>query len=257
MKLAGEQVLLRIYLRNTDSYGWWRVAADALVERARQAGLAGATLLRGTSGIDAAGKVLESSIWSLVEHVPVIIEFVDSAANIGQFLSAVQEILPGGLVTLERAHVMLYRRSERLADKARMRLDVPPAVIPLSTLPSVEEFPIMALSEAGQLLRVFIGDSDVWQGEPLSRAIVLKAHELGLAGATVLHGTMGFGANSRVHTSRLVELSTDLPVVVEIVESPEKIQRLLPFLDEAVQEGLITLEAVTVIRYRANADSGA
>lgn len=251
MKLAGEQVLLRIYLRNTDSYGWWRVAADALVERARQAGLAGATLLRGTSGIDAGGNVLESSIWSLVEHVPVIVEFVDSAANIGKFLAAVQEVLPAGLITLERAHVMLYRHGAPSAAQAGMRADVPAAIVPLSTLPSAEEFPLMALSEAGQLLRIFVGESDQWQGEPLARAIVHRAHELGLAGATVLHGSMGFGAHSRLHTSRLLELSTDLPVVVEIVDSGEKIQLLLPFLDEAVQEGLITLEAVTVIRYRA------
>jgi uncharacterized protein len=252
MKLEGEQVLLRVYLRNTDSYGMWRVAADSLVERAQQAGLAGATLLRGISGIDAAGNVLETGVWSLVEHVPVIVEFVDGAQNIGRFLTAVAEILPEGLITLERAHVMLYRRSERSADRARLRLDVPAAIIPLSTLPHAEEFPMMALSESGQLLRIFIGESDEWQGEPLARAIVLKAHELGLAGATVLHGAMGFGASSRVHTARLLELSTDLPVVIEIVESPEKIQQLLPFLDEVVQEGLITLEDVSIVKYRAN-----
>ncbi len=101
------------------------------------------------------------------------------------------------------------------------------------------------------MLRVFIGESDVWHGEPLYRAIVLKARELGLAGATVLHGTMGFGAASRVHTSRLLELSTDLPIVVELVDSAEKLQSLLPFLDEAVQEGMITIESVRVLKYRA------
>ena len=80
----------------------------------------------------------------------------------------------------------------------------------------------MKLSENGQLLRVFIGESDVWHGEPLYRAIVLKARELGLAGATVLRGPMGFGANSRMHTSRLLELSTDLPIVIEIVDSAKR-----------------------------------
>jgi uncharacterized protein len=110
----------------------------------------------------------------------------------------------------------------------------------------------MKLSEEGQLLRVFIGESDVWHGEPLYRAIVLKAKELGLAGATVLRGPMGFGANSRIHTTRLLDLSTDLPIVVEIVDAAERIQALLPFLDEAVAEGLITIEAVRVLRYRHN-----
>ena len=110
----------------------------------------------------------------------------------------------------------------------------------------------MKLSESGQLLRVFIGESDLWHDQPLYRAIVLKARELGLAGATVLRGPMGFGANSRVHTTKLLELSTDLPVVVEIVDSAEKIETLLPFLDEAVAEGLVTIEGVRVLHYRHN-----
>ena len=110
----------------------------------------------------------------------------------------------------------------------------------------------MKLSEEGQLLRVFIGESDSWHGEPLFKAIVMKARELGVAGATVLKGPMGYGANSRVHTSKLLELSTDLPIVIEIVDTADKIQGLLPFLDEAVDEGMITIEAVRVLRYRHN-----
>ena len=110
----------------------------------------------------------------------------------------------------------------------------------------------MRLSESGQLVRIFIGESDTWHGQPLYRAIVLRARELGLAGATVLKGPMGFGANSLVHTTKLLELSTDLPVVVEIVDSAEKVQALLPFLDEAVTEGLITIEEVRILKYRHN-----
>jgi hypothetical protein len=84
------------------------------------------------------------------------------------------------------------------------------------------------------------------------RAIVLKARELGLAGATVLRGPMGFGANSRMHTTKLLELSTDLPIIIELVDSSERIESLLPFLDEAVAEGLITIEEVKVLKYRHN-----
>ena len=112
----------------------------------------------------------------------------------------------------------------------------------------------MKIGETGQLLRVFIGESDVHAGQPLYRAIVLKARELGLAGATVLRGAMGYGANSRMHTTRVLELSTDLPILIEIVDSVEKIASLLPFLDEVVTEGLITIEAVHVFRYRRNAN---
>lgn len=255
MKLEGEQTLLRIYLRNTDKHGW-SAASDVLVERARQKALAGATVLRGILGLDVSGRLLETGRWSFVDHVPVIIEIVDHPRNIGPFLGDVDDIVPEGLATLERAHVLVYRQSRVAADKAAMRLDVPNPITPLSTLPSSEEFPAMKMSEEGQLLRVFCGESDTWEGHPLYRAVVLKAKELGLAGATVLRGPMGFGANSRVHTAKLLDLSTDLPIVIELVDSAEKIQSLLPFLDEAVSEGLITIEGVRVLRYRANRDKG-
>src|SRR5437762_3542191 len=105
MKLEGEQTLLRVYLRNTDKYGWWRLAADTLVARARRDGLAGATVLRGFFGLDLDGRLLEQSIWSVAEHRPVIIEFVDSPRVIGRFLSVVAEVVLDGLATLERGHV--------------------------------------------------------------------------------------------------------------------------------------------------------
>lgn len=254
MKLEGEQVLLRIHLRNTDRHGWFSPpAAEELVRRAKADGLAGATTLRGILGLDLTGKLLESGAWSLVDHVPVVVEIVDSAPSIGRFLSVVEQTVPEGLATLERAHVILYRHGKGAAAKAATHLELPGPVVPLSTLPSPEEFPAMKLSEEGQLVRVFIGESDMWEGHPLYRAIVLKARELGMAGATVLRGPMGFGANSRLHTTKLLELSTDLPVIVEIVDGPEKVQALLPFLDEAVTEGLITIEAVRVLKYRHNA----
>jgi uncharacterized protein len=110
----------------------------------------------------------------------------------------------------------------------------------------------MKIPEDGYLLRIFIGESDHWQGLPLYEAIVLKARELHLAGATVLRGPIGFGANSRLHTAKILRLSEDLPMIVEIVDAKEKIDLLMPHVDEMVQEGLVTLEPVQVIKYRAN-----
>src|SRR4249920_3099730 len=110
----------------------------------------------------------------------------------------------------------------------------------------------MKIPEQAKLLRVFIGESDRWEHKPLYEAIVLKARELGLAGATVLRGPMGFGANSHLHTAKILRLSMDLPMVIEIVDSEEKINLLLPHLDEMVLEGLVTLEDVRVIKYRAS-----
>jgi len=110
----------------------------------------------------------------------------------------------------------------------------------------------MKIPEDGWLLRVFIGESDQWRGRPLYEALVMKARELHLAGATVLRGPMGFGAHSRMHTAKILRLSDDLPMVVEIVDSREKIDTLLPHIDQMVEEGLVTLEKVRVIKYRAN-----
>jgi PII-like signaling protein len=111
----------------------------------------------------------------------------------------------------------------------------------------------MKIPEDGFLLRIYIGESDHWQGKPLYEAIVLKARELHLAGATVLRGPMGFGANSRVHTTKILRLSEDLPLIIEIVDSKEKIDALLVHVDEMVKEGLVTIEPVKVVFYRHNA----
>jgi len=99
------------------------------------------------------------------------------------------------------------------------------------------------------LLRIYIGESDRWQHRPLYEAIVLTAREAHLAGATVLRGPMGFGKSSRLHTAKILRLSEDLPLVIEIVDSEENIRAFLPQLDQMVGGGLVTLEKVTVVHY--------
>ncbi len=110
----------------------------------------------------------------------------------------------------------------------------------------------MKLPEEGMLLRVFIGEADMHDGKPLYEQIVLKARALNLAGATVLRGVMGFGASSRLHTTKILRLSEDLPIVVEIVDVKENLESMLPFLDETVTDGMITMEKARVIKYRHN-----
>jgi uncharacterized protein len=110
----------------------------------------------------------------------------------------------------------------------------------------------MKIEGEGKLLRVFIGESDRWHGKPLYQAIVERVRAEGLAGATVLRGIEGFGADSRLHTARILRLSEDLPVVIEIVDSAEQIERIMPVLDEMVGEGMVTVERVEVIAYRGS-----
>lgn len=115
----------------------------------------------------------------------------------------------------------------------------------------------MKMEGEGQLLRIFIGESDRWEGKPLYEVIVREARARGLAGATVLRGIEGFGADSRMHTVKILRLSEDLPIVIEIVDRAEQIQSFLPLLDKMVTEGMITLEKVNVLAYRHNGGAAA
>lgn len=109
----------------------------------------------------------------------------------------------------------------------------------------------MTIPEDGALLRIFIGESDRHGHQPLYEAIVLKARESGLAGATVLRGVMGYGKHSILHTAKILRLSEDLPMVIEIVDSADKINSFLPVLDTMIKDGLVTLEHVKVLHYKA------
>lgn len=110
----------------------------------------------------------------------------------------------------------------------------------------------MEIPREAELLRIFIGESDRWHGKPLYEAIVEIARLWGLAGATVLKGVMGFGADSRMHTAKVLRLSEDLPIIIEIVDSTEKIEDFLPELDGMIEEGMVTIEKVRVLAYRHN-----
>ena len=113
----------------------------------------------------------------------------------------------------------------------------------------------MQLPREAMLLRIFIGESDRHQHRPLYEAVVLKAREMHLAGATVLRGPMGYGRSSRLHTAKILRLSEDLPVVIEIVDTQDRIDAFLPVLDGMMTSGLVTLEKVQVLRYGAAASS--
>jgi PII-like signaling protein len=107
----------------------------------------------------------------------------------------------------------------------------------------------MTIARDALLLRIFLGEDDKFQGKPLYEALVLKAREVHLAGATVLRGPMGFGHTSKLHTSKILRLSEDLPLVIEIVDNEDKIKAFLPILDEMMSSGLVTLEKVQVLQY--------
>jgi hypothetical protein len=249
MKLEAEQVLCRFHLSNfvhhrgEPLYQW-------IVETARHEGLQGATVLKGIMGLRPDGSILQETRWALSQELPVIVEIVDGPARVEALLARVEPFFSEGEITLERAHVVLYRGDR--GDERRP----PPAidVVASQDNSAAWEVKTMKLPEEGVLLRIFLGESDREPGRdrPLYEAIVRRAREAHLAGATVLKGPMGYGKNSLVHSAKLLELSTDLPVVIEIVDAEERIKAFLPTVDELVTEGMVTLEAVRVIKYVAS-----
>lgn len=110
----------------------------------------------------------------------------------------------------------------------------------------------MEIAGPAKLVRIYIGESDKWHGKPLYEAIVRLCREKGVAGATVIRGILGYGANSRIHSAKLLELSADLPLIIEIVDQAERMTPLLPVFEEMVTNGLITVENVEVLKYIHN-----
>lgn len=246
MTVAAEQVLCRFQLSNVVRHGMSPLY-EWIVEQAHHAGLQGATVLKGIYGVRPDGTVLEEHAWSISQELPVIVEIVDEPPRIEALLAAVEPAFRDGVITLERAHV--------LPSRARARRPTGPLqgrnIVGTATASAAAGVRTMKEPENGVLLRIFIGESDKEPDgdRPLYEAIVRRARDAHLAGATVLRGPMGFGRHSRVHTAKLLELSTDLPVVVEIVDAEDKVEAFLPAVDDLVREGLVTLEAVRIVRY--------
>jgi len=246
MRTEAEQVLCRFQTtnrvrhRSEPLYQW-------IVETARREGLQGATVLTGIMGLKPDGTILKRKAWVIAQNLPVVVEVVDRPGRIEALLKRVEPSFRDGTITLERAHVILYRT----ANDTR-RAAFPEAVV-APEASAAREVKTMKSSEAGVLLRIFIGESDRAPGGDgtLYEAIVRRAREAGLAGATVLKGPMGFGKHSLVHAAKVLELSTDLPVLIEIVDNEERIRSFIPIVDELVSEGLVTLEAVRILKYAA------
>jgi PII-like signaling protein len=252
MSMTGEQVLLRTYLDHADRSPFLPTF-ERIVKAARRERLAGATVLKGIMGVSPR-RLLKPAFWSLADHVPVVVEVVDIPERILSFVyGPLNDHMIGGMATLERANVAMYRH--RSHDQPN-KFEPAKALKPLSTLPHVEPRGHMTINEAGVLLRVFIGESDRFEDKRLFEAIVHKVRELGLAGATVLRGIEGFGANSVIHRPAMFEYSTDAPIVVEVVDTEDKIKLLLPHLEVMVNEGMITMEYVVILLYGHAAEDG-
>lgn len=249
-KLNGNTSLLRIYLSDFDKYQHHDLYR-LIVKKARASGLAGCTVFRGFWGYGVRGFVHTDIALEGAGERPILVEIIDSKERVQSFVQLVIPMLTkaGGLMTEETVYVHQYQYSP--LDPKRDHEDQS------EKLPSYTKEATMKRELSGQqtLLRVFIDELDKFDHKPLFAAILDRCQKLGIAGCTVIQGIMGFGASSVIHKGHLFRLSQDLPVLLEIVDTDEKIHTLLEQIKPMLQGALVTEEKVTVHHYSSNQET--
>src|SRR6266540_1010389 len=207
---------------------------EAIVEFAHRHGCAGATVTKAVSGYGRSGKVHEAHLFSITEDVPMRVEVVDSEQKINALLPWIYDMVDKGLIEVQDTEVIKHttHKAEREEDQTVKH---------------------EKLEGHAKMIRIYIGEDDRWEGEPLHEAVVKKLRMMDIAGATVYRGLIGYGAQQRVHRSGFFGLSSDLPIMISVIDTEEKIRKVLPVLDEMVDEGLIALSDVEIIKYTHSA----
>ena len=245
--IAREANLLRLY---SNAHEKWRGVPlyRAVVEAARRLALAGASVFPVELGYGAHRRIHDiASEYSSFE-IPIVVEIVDAAERIGALMGELETMVSEGLVVVSRVHVHRYTHAAEREQAVRPGL--PTGSPSGSTRVSGEEGRhSMKIEGDVKRVTVYLGSADTWHGRNLAVAIVEKCRAMGLAGATVSRGVMGFGKQSVIHRAHFLGLSEDLPEKIEVVDRPEQIERLLPVLDGMVGGGLIVVEDVHVVRY--------
>jgi PII-like signaling protein len=248
--LVGDRVLLRVHVTEAARHAH-TLLYEAIVDLLRKRGIAGATVLRALMGFGRRrfvhGPMNEISSISM----PIVVECVDDAERVAAVLPEIDALLDRGLVTLERARVIVYRDHESALRQNEGHEMSQSAHVPRDADPvDAATAHVHGLKGERTLMRIHVGENDKHEGQPLYAAIVELLRQRHYAGATVFRGVLGFGAHARVHRAKLLQLSSDLPIIIECVETEERIAAILPDLDRMIGGGLVTLERVRVIMYR-------
>lgn len=250
MHSAIEAVLLRIFTGEEDRFAG-RPLYQSIVMAALKRELEGATVLRGPNGFGVSRTIRSDLNIDAGPRDPTIVEIVDAEDHINRFLPVVNEMMESGLLTVEKVRAIRYRRpSSREEGSARIihqQANGPDELCEAARMS--QKGKKMEVPHDAILLRIFTSIDDKSGLTPLYVAIVQKAREMHLAGATVLHGSLGFGQSAHLHRGHFFPLTQDLPVVIEIVDSEEKINAFLPALDQIMESGLVTLEVAKVLQY--------
>ncbi len=191
-------------------------------------------MTKAVSGYGRSGKVHEAHLFSITEDVPMRVEVVDSEQKINALLPWIYDMVDKGLIEVQDTEVIKHTTHQAETEESH----------------AVKH---EKLEGRAKLLRIYVGEDDRWEDEPLHEAIVKKLRMMDIAGATVYRGLIGYGAQNRVHRSGFLGLSKDLPIMLSIIDTEEKIRGVLPVLDEMVDEGLIALSDVEIIKYTHSA----
>ncbi len=242
-----EATLLRVYSKAIEK--WHGVPLyRAIVESARRRHLAGASVFPVELGYGSHRQLHDVTSEYASFDMPIVVEIVDAAERIAELVSDLDTMVGEGLVVLNQARVCHYRHAAESNQAGRSELAIcpPPHSGRLSGEGGTSP---MKIEGEGKRVSVYVGSADTWGGRNLAVAIVEQCRKLGLAGATVTRGIMGFGKQSVIHKAHLLGLSDDLPEKIEVVDKSEEIDRLLPILDQMLGGGLIVVEDVHVVRY--------
>ncbi len=242
-----EAALLRLYFNVNDKWRRFELYR-AVVDAARRFGMAGASVFPVELGYGAHRRIHDASSEYSSYELPIVVELIDAAEKVKQFAAELETMIGEGLAIRRPVRIVRYTHGlEREdADESALATELMPR-----TTTDLETGDANSMKIEGEARRVtvYIGSGDTWGGQNLAVAIVEKCRKLGLAGATVTRGVMGFGKHSIIHKAHFLGLSDDLPEKIEIVDSAEQIDRLLPVLDQMMGGGLIVIEDVHVTRY--------
>jgi PII-like signaling protein len=242
-----EASLLRVYAKTIEK--WHGVPLyRAIVEAARRRHLAGASVFPVELGYGSHRRLHDISSEYAFFDIPIVVEIVDAAERVAELVAELETMVTEGLVVVSSARVHIYTHGSQ-------REQVGPPIFQTSPpsharrVSGEEGTTHMKIEGEGKRVTVYVGSADTWGGRNLAIAIVEQCRKLGLAGATLSRGVMGFGKHSVIHKAHFLGLSDDLPEKIEVVDRPEEIDRLLPVLDQMIGGGLIVVEDVHVVRY--------
>lgn len=228
MLSAGKALKVSIYLSegaSRNGASTYSTVLDFLFFR----GVSGATVLKGVAGFGADHHIHTSGSVEIAERLPLKIEFIETEEKVNELLPKLEELVGSGMIELQETMVVKPAQ----ASKAK--------VAPVA--------PRVKIEGKARMMHIYIGESDRWQGNPLHEALVRALRANDLAGATVHRGIMGFGAHGRIHKDKPFRLSQDATLTISVVDTEEKLKRFLPVIDEMVQEGLVVLSDVDIIKY--------